>query len=95
MAKEIGQQLGVFSALACEDVAYVGGGSLPDQTLKTWVVEVQCQTLSDSEFARRLRAGLPAVLARLREGKLVLDLRTIFPHEDAEVVLAMQKALTL
>src|SRR5262249_37904999 len=30
-----------------EDVAFVGGGSLPDQSLKTWVVEVAARGISD------------------------------------------------
>ena len=95
LAKSIAQFPGVFSALPSEDVAYVGGGSLPDQKLKTWVVEVQVQNFGDTEFARRLRTGIPAVMGRLREGKLVIDVRTVFPSQDAELLEAIQKALTI
>jgi L-seryl-tRNA(Ser) seleniumtransferase len=92
VAKEIGLIPGIFSALACEDESFVGGGSLPDQKMKTWVVEVQCQALSDADFAQRLRTGTPSVVGRLRDGKLVLDFRTIFPSEDAEVITALRLA---
>ena len=37
LAEELTGTAGVFSALAREDVAFVGGGSLPDQTMPTWV----------------------------------------------------------
>jgi L-seryl-tRNA(Ser) seleniumtransferase len=95
LAKQIAGFAGVFSARACEDVAYVGGGSLPDQRMATWIVEVQAQTLGDEEFARRLRTGTPAVVARLQGGKLCLDVRTVFFNQDAELALAIEKALAM
>jgi L-seryl-tRNA(Ser) seleniumtransferase len=95
LAGEIAALPGVFSALPCEDVTFVGGGSLPDQKMKTWVIEVQVQSLGDDEFAQRLRTGDPAVMGRLRDGKLVLDVRTVFPAQDAELVALLRKALTL
>jgi L-seryl-tRNA(Ser) seleniumtransferase len=75
-----------------EDVAYVGGGSLPDQAMKTWVVEVTADGLSDAALAHRLRTGTPAVMGRLREGKLVLDVRTIFPEQEPALIDAVQQA---
>jgi L-seryl-tRNA(Ser) seleniumtransferase len=77
-----------------EDIAYVGGGSLPDQAMKTWVIEIASDTLSDAELARRLRIGSPAVLGRLREGKLVLDPRTIFPDQETDLVNALRAVLS-
>jgi L-seryl-tRNA(Ser) seleniumtransferase len=74
-----------------EDVAYVGGGSLPDQTMPTWVVEIEAKTLHDAELALRLRLGNPAVLGRLRDGKLVLDLRTVLPHQQGALIEAVRQ----
>ncbi len=75
-----------------EDVAYVGGGSLPDQAMKTFVVEIQAHDLSDAELAHRLRMGAPAVIGRLRDEKLVLDVRTIFPEQEGPLVEAVRLA---
>lgn len=83
----------VGSAQAAEDVAYVGGGSLPDQALKTWVVEITATAWGDAELACRLRTGTPAVMARVREGRVVLDLRTVFPEQEAALVGAVRGAL--
>jgi L-seryl-tRNA(Ser) seleniumtransferase len=98
-AEHLAEQLRALPELASvttmEDVAYVGGGSLPDQGMKSWVVEVEAGSVSDAELARRLRLGAPAVLARLRDGKLVLDLRTIFAHQEAQLIEAVRKALTI
>jgi L-seryl-tRNA(Ser) seleniumtransferase len=80
------------AAQAAADVAYVGGGSLPDQALPTWVVEATATDLSDAEFARRLRTGAPAVMARVRDGKVVLDLRSVFPQQEAAIIDAVSKA---
>jgi L-seryl-tRNA(Ser) seleniumtransferase len=83
-----------LTAAARPDVAYVGGGSLPDQALATWVVEVEVAGLSDAALARRLRTGTPAVMGRLRDGKLVLDVRTVFPHQEPALVEAMRAAVS-
>ena len=84
---------GIATSKTSEDVAYVGGGSLPDQSMKSWVVEVEPASVSDAELSRRLRLGTPAVMARLRDGKLVLDVRTIFAHQESLLVEAVRQAL--
>jgi L-seryl-tRNA(Ser) seleniumtransferase len=75
-----------------DDVAFVGGGSLPDQTLPTCVLEIAARDLSDAHLAYRLRTGTPAVVGRLRAGKLVLDLRTVFPHQEDDLIKALTAA---
>jgi L-seryl-tRNA(Ser) seleniumtransferase len=96
-AEALAEQLravdGLAAVTAAEDVAYVGGGSLPDQALKTWVVEVRPAALGDEELAYRLRTGEPAVVARLRGGSLVLDVRTVFPAQEAALVAALRRAV--
>jgi L-seryl-tRNA(Ser) seleniumtransferase len=77
-----------------DDVAFVGGGSLPDRTLPTAVVELTPAAISDAELARRLRVGSPAVLGRLQGGKLLLDVRTMFARQEGELVEAVRAALT-
>lgn len=76
-----------------DDVAFVGGGSLPDQKMKTWVVEIQASERSDDDLAYRLRTGGPAVMPRLRDEHLVLDVRTIFPSQEDDLVTAIERAL--
>ncbi len=96
-AEKLAEQLRGFAGLAsvttAEDVAYVGGGSLPDQSMKSWVVEIAADSVGDAELARRLRLGMPAVMARLRGGKLVFDVRTIFAHQETSLVEAVRNAL--
>jgi L-seryl-tRNA(Ser) seleniumtransferase len=93
LAARLSKISGVRSAVVSEDVAYVGGGSLPDQALKTVVVEMEAADLGDADLARRLRTGTPAVIGRLRDGKLLLDLRTVFPRQEDALVEAVRAAL--
>ena len=89
LAKRLQQVEGLAHVRVVEDVAYVGGGSLPDQTLRTWVVELAANHLSDADLAHRLRTGSPAVMGRLRDGKVVLDVRTVFPDQEDMLVKAI------
>jgi L-seryl-tRNA(Ser) seleniumtransferase len=93
LAGELRQVAGVAAAAVREDVAYVGGGSLPDQTMPTWVVEITARDVGDAELAHRLRTGEPAVVGRVTGGKLCLDVRTIFPHQEAVLVEAVRQAI--
>ena len=84
---------GWTSVEAKPDVAYVGGGSLPDQHLSTWVVEAKPGVCSDDDLAQRLRVGTPAVMARIRDGRLVFDVRTIFASQTDALVTAVTQAM--
>jgi L-seryl-tRNA(Ser) seleniumtransferase len=92
LAERLRQVPGLASVRAAEDTAFVGGGSLPDQAMPTWVVEATPAAASDEEAARRLRVGSPAVVCRLREGRLLFDVRTIFPHQEAALIDAVRVA---
>jgi L-seryl-tRNA(Ser) seleniumtransferase len=85
---------GVAEAVVKEDVAYVGGGSLPDQAMPTRVVELRAKNASVEQLAQRLRTGTPAVMARIRDGKLVLDVRTVFAEQEAGLVEAVARAVS-
>ncbi len=75
-----------------DDSAFVGGGSLPDLPLPTAVVAVTVDGLSDAVFAERLRAGRPAVMARVQDGRVLFDLRTVFEDQEAQLLAAIRDA---
>lgn len=58
----------------------VGGGSLPGETLPTRAVALT--VASPDAFAARLRAHVPPIIARIEEGRVVFDPRTVLPHEE-------------
>ncbi len=69
----------------------VGGGSLPGETLPTHLVALRVP--SADALARQLRLGDPAVIARIEADRLLLDLRTVPPERDDEVLAALDRAL--
>jgi L-seryl-tRNA(Ser) seleniumtransferase len=95
LAKRLREIEGLASVAVQDDHAFVGGGSLPDQSVPTVVVAVQARALSDSEFAYRLRSGHPAVMPRVQEGRVLFDLRTIFPEQINGVIAALSAAVSL
>jgi L-seryl-tRNA(Ser) seleniumtransferase len=77
-----------------EDVAFVGGGSLPDLSVPTVVLCLTAAGLSEAELASRLRTGMPAVVGRVRDGELLLDLRAVFERQEEELLAAIRAATT-
>jgi L-seryl-tRNA(Ser) seleniumtransferase len=69
----------------------VGGGSLPGAALES--VGLVVIGPGAAALASRLRAGDPAVVARVESGAVLLDLRTIEPSEDAALGDALARAL--
>jgi L-seryl-tRNA(Ser) seleniumtransferase len=70
----------------------IGGGSLPGETLPSWGVAL------DSPSATRLVADLrkgtaPAVVARIEDGRVILDLRTVRPDDDGDLAIKVLAAL--
>ena len=68
----------------------IGGGATPERSIPTWVIAVDCTGVVESE--RTLRAGDPPVVARIEDGRLMFDLRTVFGAEE-ETLLAAMKGL--
>ena len=76
-----------------EDVAFVGGGSLPDVGVPTAVLAVSAERISESELATRLRTGAPAVVGRVQDGRVLLDLRCVFERQEEELLEAVRLAV--
>ena len=84
--------LRVGTAIGAEVVAadaFLGGGSAPEAPIPG---EALALPGSDA-LARRLRQGEPAVVGYLRDGRLILDLRTVDAADDAELIAAVGRAL--
>src|SRR5438876_331941 len=60
----------------------IGGGAAPSAALPTRLLAISHKELSADELAARLRASDPPVIARVEEGRVLLDLRTVFPEQD-------------
>ena len=75
-----------------EGKAQVGGGSLPRAVISSVALDLLPDKVSVEDFAATLRRGSPPIVGYVAGGKFKLDLRTIFPRQDAQVVSALRSA---
>jgi L-seryl-tRNA(Ser) seleniumtransferase len=83
-------EAGVENALRRGESA-VGGGSLPGETLPTWLLALPAP--QPHALAARLRRGRPPIVCRIQQEHLLFDLRTLLPGEDETVVERISEAL--
>jgi L-seryl-tRNA(Ser) seleniumtransferase len=92
-AEAIQAQLSIATQLKTDIISgesLVGGGSAPTSSLPTFLLAVTADSLSADELAARLRRNDPPIVARVEEGRVLLDLRTVLgPAEEAQIVRAL------
>ena len=74
--------------------AKTGGGTLPKSNVPSVTIDFIPKRSSLTEFAASLRASNPPVIGYIADNRFKLDLRTIFPQQDATVISAARAACT-
>jgi L-seryl-tRNA(Ser) seleniumtransferase len=69
----------------------IGGGAAPSAVLPTRLLALTCDGLSADEMAVRLRRSKLPIVARVEDGQVLLDLRTVFPEQDKAVAEALAR----
>jgi L-seryl-tRNA(Ser) seleniumtransferase len=88
-AQEWAARLGQGEVIAGEST--VGGGSLPGETLPTYLLALSVK--NPNRLLSRLRQSVPPVIARLADERLVCDARTILPEQENEFLRVLDSAL--
>jgi L-seryl-tRNA(Ser) seleniumtransferase len=70
-----------------EEQAEVGGGSLPAEALPTYCVALHSPEIPPHRLEAALRRADPAVVGRIKEDKVLLDMRTV-REEDVGPLIA-------
>jgi L-seryl-tRNA(Ser) seleniumtransferase len=84
----------ISGASVIDGMSMIGGGSLPEEGLATALLAVGPEAGASAEtITRRLRAFDPPVIARIERDRVLLDPRTVPPHDDTTVLRALQAAL--
>ncbi|MBX3395485.1 MAG: L-seryl-tRNA(Sec) selenium transferase [Phycisphaerae bacterium] len=74
-----------------EDSSYAGGGSLPAWPLRTMTVRWKPARAGIDATARALRVGEPSILARVKRGAILFDVRTLGEEECSEIVACIRR----
>ncbi len=67
----------------------IGGGAAPSALLPTSLISVSHGEVSADVLNKRLRNHDRRIVARVEDGRVLLDLRTVFPEQDANLVDAL------
>jgi L-seryl-tRNA(Ser) seleniumtransferase len=71
----------------------VGGGSLPEETLPTWLLALRVP--QPNRFLAALRAQPLAVIARVEDERVLLDPRTVLPEQEDRLLAGVRAAIEL
>ena len=67
----------------------IGGGAAPSAVLPTTLLSLSHREMSADSLSARLRANQPPIIARVEAGRVLLDLRTVFLEQDANLATAL------
>ena len=73
-----------------ESRSVLGGGAAPGSTLPTRVLAVKSESHNADELCAQLRQWETPIIARVEEGRVLLDLRTVEPAQEEAIVAALE-----
>ncbi len=91
-SRRVTEELSGRAGLRCEladGVSFAGGGALPMSEIPTKIIRIAADNVSAAELTSKLRARDPAVIGRIANDVLTLDLRTVAPEETGELIAAI------
>ena len=84
-------------ALVLRGRSPIGGGSLPGETLETWLLALECDGVPGGAegMLQRLREHSTPVIARIEDDRVVVDPRSVFLEEEDTLLRAVREAMEL
>ncbi len=70
----------------------IGGGSLPGQSLPTWLLALRPK--SAKKFSKRLRQMETPIITRIEDDQVLLDPRTVLPAQEAVLLSNLKQVLS-
>jgi L-seryl-tRNA(Ser) seleniumtransferase len=71
-----------FRLMLEESTSQIGSGALPTEELPTVVIGVEHKNVGATRIAEQFRSASPPIIGRIKDGRFLLDLRTIFDSQD-------------
>jgi L-seryl-tRNA(Ser) seleniumtransferase len=92
-AKKVAMELNDLAVRVVDSSARVGGGAAPEIEIPSIALEITPADGKSESMKDRLRLNDPPVIARVKDERIYLDMRTVFPDEDEIIVSALRKIL--
>jgi L-seryl-tRNA(Ser) seleniumtransferase len=90
MMKGISEYSSKYHISLREDYSQVGGGTMPEVQLPTILLSLKHKELSSATLAKKLRVDSnPAIITRIQNDELLVDLRTVEPEEEEFIIKAL------
>ena len=89
-AKHLEAAIGDTRVEVIETKASVGGGAFPTAEIPSAGIAI---TGRADAVEHRLRSNVPPIIGRIADGCVILDLRTVAPHEDSELAAAVRASI--
>ena len=70
-----------YKTTVIKENSQVGGGAYPLYNIPTVVLSLDCTPSSVNEFENKLRSLIPAVIARIKNNRILFDMRTLLEDE--------------
>jgi len=91
LAPQIAAAPAIASAEALPGETHLESTSVPGQKLATMVIAVVPREGTVEDLAKRLRTGQISVVGRIEGGRLLIDIRSVFPRQDIDLVSAFEQ----
>jgi L-seryl-tRNA(Ser) seleniumtransferase len=85
LSKAVGRPPNLFAGVIAGE-SIIGGGTAPTAVLPTFLVALTSERFSADELLSRLRANPVPIIARVEDGRVLVDLRTVFPEQIKLIV---------
>ena len=83
------------TAQVVQGLSAIGGGSLPGESIPTWLLSIGAQGTPEGAqgLAKRLREADTPVIARIEDDRVLLDPRTVLTTEEDALLASLKSAL--
>jgi L-seryl-tRNA(Ser) seleniumtransferase len=71
-----------FGVTLCDATSQIGSGALPTEEIPSKAVAIEHASLGADRIAARFREARPPIVGRVKDGRFLLDLRTIFDPDE-------------
>lgn len=86
LKRKLSSKTKAFDFVIDNDFSMVGGGSMPTERIKTYVIRVNSESFSSQVIEKKLRCGNISIVTRMNNNDVLIDLRTVFDHDFDDIV---------